>query len=100
MKTLDDLRNDIVALDSADLSAVLDLAVAESRRRRAEDNRKKAILFRPGQSVMFTGEGSFRLPRGTIGRVRKVNQRTVSADFGTFGGSWRVDASLLDANAS
>ena len=99
MKTLDDLRNDIVALDSADLSAILDLAVAESRRRRGEDNRRKAILFCPGQSVRFTGEGSFRLPKETVGRVRKVNQRTVSVDFGTFGGSWRVDASLLDVIA-
>lgn len=100
MRTMEELRGDIVALDALALHEVLELALAECRRRRSEDNRKRAILFRPGQSVRFTGRGSPRLPTGALGHVRKVNQRTASVDFGTYGASWRVDASLLEAVSS
>jgi hypothetical protein len=35
------------------------------------------------------------LLNGSVGRVRKGNQRSVSVDVGSHGGAWRVDAALL-----
>ncbi len=100
MKTMEALGSEILELSNEDLSTILDVALHEFRRRRAEVNRKRIILFRPGQSVWFSGEGSLRLPKGTMGHVRKVNQRSVAVDFGSYGAAWRVDASLLEMGSA
>jgi hypothetical protein len=95
MKPTEALGREILELSTEDLNTVLDIALHEFRRRRSELSRKQAVLFRPGQCVAFAGEGSLRLPKGSVGRVRKVNQRSVSVDFGSYAGAWRVDAALL-----
>jgi len=48
-------------------------------------------------SVKFIGRGTTNLPAGAVGKVVKINQRTARVDFGEYGSSWYVDASLLEA---
>ena len=58
--------------------------------------RSLRISLRPGTNVTFNkpGASSRRLPHGTPGTVVRVNQKTVSVDFGPRG-EWRVPATLL-----
>ena len=96
MIATNEIRTAILDLGYDDLEEIVNLSLAELRRRHAETSRKKSLLFRPGQQVRFTGGDGRKLPKGAEGQVRKVNQRTVSVDFGIYGHSWRVDASLLE----
>ena len=96
MMTTDQIRSEILGLGDEALAEVVELSLAECHRRRAEISRKKTLLFRPGQRVKFNGEDSKKLPTGAEGQVRKINQRTVSVDFGLHGSRWRVDACLLE----
>lgn len=54
------------------------------------------VEMRPGTNVTFNkpGDGTRRLPHGSQGTVVRVNQKTVSVDFGPRG-EWRVGPSLL-----
>lgn len=58
--------------------------------------RSLRIALRPGTNVTFNkpGDRSRRLPHGSEGTVVRVNQKTVSVDFGPRG-EWRVGPSLL-----
>ena len=58
--------------------------------------RSLRLAMRPGTNVTFNkpGDRSRRLPHGSEGTVVRVNQKTVSVDFGPRG-EWRVGPSLL-----
>lgn len=50
--------------------------------------------FAKDDRVEYAGKGSNRLPAGTAGRIKSVNQRTVTVDFGPLG-EWRIGGQLL-----
>lgn len=58
--------------------------------------RSLRIELRPGTNVTFNkpGDRSRRLPHKSEGTVIRVNQKTVSVDFGPRG-EWRIPATLL-----
>ncbi len=66
--------------------------------------RMKRLLrsnLRPGTNVTFNkpGDRSRRLPHGSQGTVLRVNQKTVSVDFGPRG-EWRIPPALLKVGGS
>jgi len=50
--------------------------------------------LRPGSKVQMTQEHWSKKPWDSIGTVERVNQKTISVDFGK-GGKWRVSKSML-----
>lgn len=58
--------------------------------------RSLRLAMRPGTNVLFNkpGDRGRRLPHKSEGTVVRVNQKTVSVDFGPRG-EWRIPPSLL-----
>lgn len=67
------------------------------RRMRRNESAKALWSFRVGQKVKLVGErDSYRLPKGSIGKVVRLGQTNVTVDFGEYK-TWRIPADWLSA---
>ena len=66
--------------------------IADAAKSRLEGLTK--LKLRAGDKVQMLPKHRGAKPYDTVGRVERVNKKTISIDFGTFG-KWRVGPSLL-----
>lgn len=80
--------------DEAILATCRHLSAVYKRRQVLKDQ-AAVWQFRPGEQVEFIGRDSYRLRKGTVGKVERINERTVAVDFGGMFAKWRIPAQHL-----